>query len=128
MARGKKRITTQPGYVTYLRTSNEDAQAPERSQNGQRRDIQRLLAAYPDLPHLGEYIDNYTGTSADRKHYQRMLSDARKGAFSHVFAAVPDRFGRDDVEALRAIDELTALGIVVRFAGHPWQYPVFMEC
>ncbi len=127
MARGKKRITTQPGYVTYLRTSNEDAQAPERSQNGQRRDIQRLLAAYPDLPHLGEYIDNYTGTSADRKHYQRMLSDARKGAFSHVFAAVPDRFGRDDVEALRAIDELTALGIVVRFAGHPDLDPADMD-
>jgi DNA invertase Pin-like site-specific DNA recombinase len=127
MARRTKRITTQPGYVKYLRTSDEDAQAPERSQNGQRRDIQRLLVAYPDLSDLGEYIDNYTGTSADRKHYQRMLSDARKGAFSHVFAAVPDRFGRDDVEALRAIDELTQLGICVRFAGHPDLDPADMD-
>jgi hypothetical protein len=66
MARRKKRITTKPGYVKYLRTSTEDAQAPERSQNGQRRDIERLLVAYPDLPDLGEYIDNFTGTSADR--------------------------------------------------------------
>jgi hypothetical protein len=32
---------------------------------------------------------------------------------------VPDRFGRDDVETLRAIDEMTKLGIVVRFASHP---------
>jgi DNA invertase Pin-like site-specific DNA recombinase len=119
MARKTKRIATLPGYVQYLRTSDEEAQAPERSQDGQRRDIRRLLQLYSDLPDLGEYIDNYTGTSADRKYYQQMLRDARSGQFSHVFAATPDRFGRDDVEALRAIDELTALGICVRFASHP---------
>lgn len=119
MARKTKRIVTLPGYVKYLRTSDEDAQAPERSQDGQRRDIERLLQLDGDLPDLGEYIDNYTGTSADRKNYQQMLRDARSGKLSHVFAATPDRFGRDDVEALRAIDELTALGIHVRFASHP---------
>ncbi len=119
MVRKTKRIVTIPGYVQYLRTSDEEVQAPERSQNGQRRDIQRLLRIYPDLPELGEYVDNYTGTSADRKNYQQMLRDARQGKFSHVFAATPDRFGRDDVEALRAIDELTTLGLCVRFATHP---------
>lgn len=127
MARRTKRITTKRGYVTYLRTSSEEAQAPDRSQAGQRRDIQRLLRAYSDLPEVGEYIDNYTGTSADRTHYQRMLSDARNGAFSHVFASVPDRFGRDDVEALRAIDELAALGIIIRFAAHPDLDPANMD-
>ena len=119
MARKTKRIVTLPGYVEYLRTSDEEAQAPERSQDGQRRDIGRLLQLYSDLTDLGEYVDNYTGTSADRRNYQQMLRDARSGKFSHVFAATPDRFGRDDVEALRAIDELTALGICVRFASHP---------
>jgi DNA invertase Pin-like site-specific DNA recombinase len=114
-----QKVAVKPGYVTYLRTSDEDAQAPERSQDAQRRDIeQRLLRAHT-LPDLGEYIDNFTGTSADRKHYQQMLTDARAGRFSHVFASVPDRFGRDDVEALRAIDEMTRLGIIVRFASHP---------
>lgn len=113
-----KRIQPIAGYVKYLRTSDEDVQAPERSQAGQRRDIQRLLIVF-DLPDRGEYVDNFTGTSADRHNYQRMLSDARQGKFSHVFASVPDRFGRDDVEALRAIDELTALGVTVRFASHP---------
>ena len=127
MARRTKRITTRPGYVTYLRTSDEDAQSPERSQNGQRRDIERLLVGYRDLPDLGEYVDNFTGSSPDRTQYQRMLSDARKGAFSHVFASAPDRFGRDDVEALRAIDELTELGIIVRFAGHPDLDPADMD-
>jgi len=114
-----KRVNAVSGFVCYLRTSDEDAQAPERPQAAQRRDIEaRLLKTYP-LPKLDEYVDNFTGTSADRKHYQQLLTDARAGRFSHVFAAVPDRFGRDDVEALRAIDEMTKLGIVVRFASHP---------
>jgi len=119
MSRKTKRIAAAADFVTYLRTSDEDAQAPERSQDAQRRDMRhRLLNSYT-LPDLGEYIDNFTGTSADRKNYQRMLADARLGKFSHVFSSTPDRFGRDDVEALRAIDELTKLGIVVRFATHP---------
>ena len=67
MARKTKRIVTAPGYAEYLRTSNEEVQAPERSQDGQRRDIGRLLQIYSNLPDLGEYVDNYTGTSADRK-------------------------------------------------------------
>jgi DNA invertase Pin-like site-specific DNA recombinase len=119
MPRKTTKLAALPGYVTYLRTSDEDAQAPERSQAAQRRDIEQKLLRSLSLPILGEYIDNYTGTSADRKSYQRMLTDARAGKFSHVFASVPDRFGRDDVEALRAIDEMTKLGIVVRFASHP---------
>ena len=119
MSKKTKRLDATKGFVKYLRTSDEDVQAPERSQDAQRRDIaHRLLRNYP-FPDLGEYVDNFTGSSADRKHYQRLLTDARLGKFSHVFAAVPDRFGRDDVEALRAIDEMTTLGIVVRFASHP---------
>ncbi|QPC80939.1 recombinase family protein [Phototrophicus methaneseepsis] len=102
-----------------MRTSTEESQAPQRSQDGQRRDVQRLLRFYEDIPFVQEYIDNYTGTSADRKAYQEMLKQARLGKFSHIFAATPDRFGRDDVEALRAIDELTEIDVVVRFAAHP---------
>lgn len=119
MARKRQRLTPESGFVKYLRTSDEEVQAPERSQAAQRRDIDQRLLHYVQLLDLGEYIDNYTGTSADRKHYQQMLTDARQGRFSHVFASTPDRFGRDDVEALRAIDEMTRLGIQVRFASHP---------
>ena len=114
-----KRVVATPGFVQYLRTSDEDAQAPERSHAAQRRDIKTRLMHFHNLPELGEYVDNFTGTSADRKNYQQMLADARNGKFSHIFASVPDRFGRDDVEALRAIDEMTRLGIIVRFASHP---------
>ncbi len=119
MVHKTKRIQSQSGFVTYLRTSDEEVQAPERSQAAQRRDIQQRLIAYHEIPCIDEYIDNFTGTSADRKNYQRLLNDARQGKFSHVFTATHDRFGRDDVEALRAIDEMTRLGINVRFASHP---------
>jgi DNA invertase Pin-like site-specific DNA recombinase len=119
MARKRQRLTPDSGFVKYLRTSDEEVQSPERSQAAQRRDIFQRLVSYLSLSDLGEYVDNYTGTSADRKHYQRLLTDARQGKFSHVFASTPDRFGRDDVEALRAIDEMTRLGIKVRFASHP---------
>src|SRR5204862_2766922 len=74
---------SQPGYVTYLRTSNADIQAPERSQDAQRRDIRQRLLNQCDLPFIEEYIDNYSGTSADRKNYQRMLKDVRAGKVSH---------------------------------------------
>ena len=119
MAKKHSRLMPNLGFVTYLRTSDEEVQSPERSQEAQRRDIYQRLTNAIQLPHLGEYIDNFTGTSADRKQYQHLLNDARQGKFSHVFASVPDRFGRDDVEALRAIDEMTRLGISVRFASHP---------
>ncbi|MCA9892192.1 MAG: recombinase family protein [Anaerolineae bacterium] len=119
MGRKRRQIVTQSGYVIYLRTSTEEVQAPQRSQDGQRRDVERMLKFYEGIPFVHEYIDNYTGTSSDRRSYQEMLKQAHKGAFSHIFAATPDRFGRDDVEALRAIDELTEMGIHVRFAAHP---------
>lgn len=120
MASRTKRIQLTAGWASYLRTSDQEVQAPERSQGAQRRDIEKRLAVnYPTVRFCHEYVDNFSGTSADRKQYQQMLTDARLGKFTHVFAQIPDRFGRDDVEALRAIDELTKLGVIVRFALHP---------
>ena len=41
---------------------------------------------------------------------QWLLEDARSGKFSHVIVERADRFGRNDTEALRAIDELDEFG------------------
>ena len=49
-----------------------------------------------------------------RPGYQQMLEDARAGCFSHVAVENAERFGRNDTEALVAIDELHELGIAVR--------------
>ncbi|MEO1290132.1 MAG: recombinase family protein [Chloroflexota bacterium] len=125
MARRKKRkITLQPGWALYLRTSDKDAQNPELSQERQRFTIERSILAHSDLPVINEYVDLITGRTPNRSSYQQMLGDARAGLFTHVAVERADRFGRNDTEALRAIDELDALGIAVRFANHPELNPM----
>lgn len=109
----------QPGWAVYLRTSSDENQKPELSRERQRTLIQMSLLVTSDMPVYDEYIDVLTGKTPRRKAYQRMLSDARAGKFSHVVVERADRFGRDDTEALRAIDELQSFGIAVRFADAP---------
>jgi len=117
--RKKQQIILQPGWAIYLRTSDKDAQNPVQSQERQRFAIHRAILERSDLPLINEYSDFLTGRTANRSSYQLMLEDARAGMFSHVAVERADRFGRNDTEALRVIDELDALGIAVRFANHP---------
>ncbi len=109
----------QPGWAIYLRTSSDENQKPELSRERQRTMIQMSFLDLYDLPIYGEYVDVLTGKDPRRKAYQQMLADARAGKFSHVVVERADRFGRDDTEALRAIDELHEFGIAVRFANSP---------
>lgn len=117
-AKTKPRALT-PGWVIYARTSDEDAQAPERSLGSQRRLCMERLIADSGISLLEEYSDVYSGRATDRKNYQRLLTDARNGSFSHVAIAFVDRFGRNDVEGIRAFDELHKLGVIVRIATYP---------
>lgn len=112
-------VPPQPGWAIYLRTSSDENQKPELSRERQRTMIQMSFLDLSDLPIYREYIDVLTGKDPRRKAYQQMLADARAGKFSHVVVERADRFGRDDTEALRAIDELHELGIAVRFANSP---------
>src|SRR3972149_3801045 len=118
MARSRKNLPApQPGWAIYLRTSDKEAQNPENSQSRQRHMIQRALIEDSGLPVIGEYIDNLTGRVSDRREdYQRMLHDARMGRFSHVAVENAERFGRNDSEALSAIDELHTFAVAVRYA------------
>lgn len=108
-----------PGWAIYLRTSSDENQKPELSRERQRAMIQMSFLDSSSLPVYGEYVDVLTGKDPRRKAYQQMLADARAGQFSHVAVERADRFGRDDTEALRAIDELHDFGVAVRFANAP---------
>lgn len=78
-----------------------------------------------EQPVIGEYIDNLSERYADnRPGYQRMLNDARTGNFSHVAVENAEQFGRNDTEALVAIDELHKLGVGIRFADYPDLDPI----
>jgi len=123
--RNSKRLPPKPGWAVYLRTSSEEAQNPENSQRRQRHAIEHSLFVRSPLAVFNEYIDNLSGRYADnRPDYQRMLEDARAGRFSHVAVENAERFGRNDTEALVAIDELHNLGIAVRFADYPDLDPI----
>ncbi len=124
LKRKTKRQEPTPGWVTYLRTSDKEAQNPANSQARQRAAIQRMLLDRSDLPFIEEYVDNFTGRIPKRSAYQRMLADAREGKFSFVAVENAERFGRNDAEALMAIEELHELGVSVRFADYPERDPV----
>ena len=128
--RSKRKPTTVPAsaWAIYMRTSSEDVQNPENSQRRQRHSIERALLSRQPMPLYREYIDNLSGRYADnRPAYQAMLIDARAGHFSHIAIENAERFGRNDTDALIAIDELNQLGISVRFADYPDLDPVGAE-
>jgi DNA invertase Pin-like site-specific DNA recombinase len=129
MARKPKKTvyTPQPGWAVYLRTSSDENQKPELSRARQRFAIEENVLKRSDMPVYDEYIDVLTGTTAKRPEYQRLLHDAREGKFSHVIVERADRFGRNDTEALRAIDELWEFGVAVRFANNPELDPMDMD-
>jgi site-specific DNA recombinase len=121
MAQKKKNLNPPPtpGWAVYLRTSSDENQKPEMSRARQRYAIEKNVLERSEMPVYEEYIDVLTGTTAQREAYQRLLEDARMGKFSHVIVERADRFGRNDTEALRAIDELHEFGVAVRFANQP---------
>jgi DNA invertase Pin-like site-specific DNA recombinase len=121
MTKRKSKVTVapQPGWAVYLRVSDEEAQNPDASKERQRFYLRKGILERSELLVIEEYSDLLTGRNPLRKDYQRMLQDARLGKFSHVAVERADRFGRNDTEALRAIDELHELGVAVRFANQP---------
>ena len=109
----------QPGWAVYLRTSSDENQKPELSRTRQRFLIDTNVLQRSEVPLIDQYVDVLTGKTPRREGYQRLLHDARSGRFSHVIVERADRFGRNDTEALRAIDELHDFGVAVRFANSP---------
>ncbi len=120
-----QRLPPKHGWAVYLRTSSEEAQNPENSQRRQRHTIQSSLFSRSTQPVYSEYIDNLSGRYANnRPGFQRMLEHARAGHFSHVAVENAERFGRNDTEALTAIDALHEIGVAVRFADYPDLDPI----
>ncbi len=70
-----------------------------------------------DFRIVGIYIDVYSGSSVGgRPEYNRMLQDCRNGDIDVVYAKSVSRFGRDSLEAIKAIQELVTSGVLVHFS------------
>ena len=111
------------GWATYLRVSDEDKQTPARSFAMQRQRIDERLVNESNLPILYEYKDLLSGTKSNREDYQKMLSDAKSGKFSHLGLYRADRFGRNTIEGLQSATQLISLGIKIRIANMPSLHP-----
>lgn len=111
---------TSAGIAHYLRVSTEDMQNPDNSFEYQRQRIQDCVERRGvNLPVVQQYTDILSGKNDQRPDYQRMLEDARNGAFSHLAIYSVDRLGRNTQETLSAVEELTDLGIDVMVADAP---------
>lgn len=102
--------------VAYTRksTKQEDVADDQRSVERQAQDIRRFITSkgwqladtYED--------DNRSGALfRSREALQRLLADAREGAFEHVVLFDLDRLGRDSQKTLAVLNELDDLGITV---------------
>ncbi|MBN2149721.1 MAG: recombinase family protein [Anaerolineales bacterium] len=109
-----------PGIAHYLRVSSDNKQHPAESFEYQRQRIETCFEHSDiDLPVVMEYCDVLTGKTSQRPGFQDMLEGARQGLFSHLGVYSIDRIGRNHVETLDIIEELSDLGITIIAADSP---------
>ncbi len=58
-----------------------------------------------------EYVDEESGSTEDRKNYQRLMADCRAGKISRVVVFRFDRFARSVKTMVDGLDEFNRLGI-----------------
>ena len=84
--------------VIYARYSCD--KQTEQSIEGQLR-VCREYAKRNDILILNTYIDQaMSGTNDNRPDFQKMISDADKGAFQHIIVYKFDRFARNRIDSI----------------------------
>ena len=74
-----------------------------------------LIQRNPDWIFAGIYADEVTGTTKERKDFQRLLADCRNGQIDMIIVKGLSRFARNTVTLLETVRELKALGVDVFF-------------
>ena len=97
----------------YLRLSlaDGDLSGPKKESNSienQRLLLREYVYSHDDLVgDIVEYVDDgYTGTNFNRPGFERMLSDARKGAIKVILAKDLSRLGRNYIELGDYLDQI----------------------
>jgi site-specific DNA recombinase len=115
-------METKKRAVNYVRVSGrEQAGEDKASLEVQQRDCETycLRKGY-DIVHL-PYVDVQSGTDSrkQRAAFEKMLEDARKGAFDVIVAWRPDRLFRDLWPAARLKQVMDATGVDVETVTQP---------
>lgn len=102
--------------VDYARVSTTK-QAQKSSMINQLETYRELITNNPNWSYVATYSDEgITGTRVDiRGGFQKMMQDAREGKFDLILVKSVSRFGRNAADALNAIQELSGLGVMVKF-------------
>jgi site-specific DNA recombinase len=98
--------------AVYLRVSGEDQKRKGTIEN-QRPDLDRYLAAYGLAPYgwyQDEAVSGHWVPFPERPQGRRLLADAQAGHVTLVLVWRLDRFGRNAVEILKAVEELEQAG------------------
>ena len=70
-----------------------------------------LIQRNPDWIFAGIYADEVTGTTKERKDFQRLLADCRNGQIDMIIVKSLSRFARNTVTLLETVRELKSLGV-----------------
>ncbi len=97
----------------YIRVSTEDQKREGHSLDTQLEDCQGLIRRDESLVEGTIYKEVESGHKIDREQYQQMLRDAQAGKFQVLVIWKIDRFMRNTLEGLRAVEFLMGLGIEI---------------
>ncbi len=97
----------------YARVSTAGQAAEDRNSLDVQQAAYASLCAAQGHDPVATYTDVESGRRSSRTEYQRMLRDARSGAFDLLIVTFLDRFGRDQWEVMARLGELRTLGIEV---------------
>ena len=98
---------------TYIRLSREDKRADESvSVENQRTMLSQFISHMPNWIETRTYVDDgVSGSNFNRKGFQDMMTDVRRGVINLVLVKDLSRFGRNYLEAGRYLEEeLPAFG------------------
>ena len=100
--------------AAYCRVSTEE-EMQRRSLENQSKYYEAHIKKNPMWVFAGVYVDNATGRNDKRKNFQRMITDCYSGKIDLILIKSISRFGRNTLQTLIKLRELSLLGIEVYF-------------
>ena len=102
-----------PRAACYVRVSTSEQARPDKPSLAQQEEKARQLCAVHDWQVVAVYTDVVSGKRWERPDLQRLLADARAGAFARVVFLKIDRLGRNTRDILEVSERLAEAGVAV---------------